>query len=163
MTHQASPIPIALLVQIQATLAQLPVKPKAHVTRQEAVKQLEHEIRQAIAERGYSLTDIAQIFTAAGAPVQADTIGNALRNLQPKAARKRAKSTVTASANLAPKPTASAAESVAALAPAAQPVPAEQKPNLQPAPSPALLVQNVSPTPDYTAMNKEVGPDGQSG
>ena len=90
MPAKPTPIPIDILARLKADLARLPAKPKTHVTRQEAVRQLEVEIRHAIEHLGYSLADIAALFIAAGVNVRPDTIGNALRSLRPKAHAKKA-------------------------------------------------------------------------
>lgn len=170
MSRQPAPIPPDVLAQIRHTLAHLPPKPAPALTRRAAVAQLEGEIRHAIAHLGYSLTDIAEFFTAAGAAVQPDTIGNALRNLRPKAAPKRrtAKHAKPADATgIAPETTASLPEGlppVSAIRPPDKPDCASS--DREAAPPTRLVFHNlpeVEPETSLVAVHNVEDPDGARG
>jgi len=71
-------IPRDQLEQIRAMLGTLPAKPRVQFGAQEAVLELQQEIRHAI-EQGYSLRDIAALINNEDVPISASTLATALR------------------------------------------------------------------------------------
>lgn len=75
---------------LRGMLAQLPPKPRVHLTRREAVAEMESEIRRALT-LGYNLTDIAQMYAAQGVAISESTLQTYLRELAPKSATKKSR------------------------------------------------------------------------
>lgn len=76
------------LERLLSALKELPVKPREKLSLREAVMELAEAIRGAI-NKGYSLTDIAELFAQMNINVRPATISGYLRELTPKAGKKR--------------------------------------------------------------------------
>lgn len=78
------------LERLFSALNDLPEKPKEKLSLREAVMELAEAIRGAI-NKGYSLTDIAELFAQMNINVRPATISGYLKELTPKAGKKRSR------------------------------------------------------------------------
>lgn len=79
MTKKSTKISVDHINALRLSMTAMPVKIKMEFTTREAIQSLETEIASLVHDRGYSLTDIAAMFTENGVPITSSTLAAYLR------------------------------------------------------------------------------------